>query len=230
MEKLIATNKKAYHDYFVEDTYEAGIVLVGCEVKSVRLGQINLRDSFVIIKNGEVFMLGTHISPYKMGSYYNVDPRRTRKLLLNRSEINKLRGKVEQKGYTLIPLKVYFKDALVKVEIGLCKGKELHDKRQAKRKQQKLAKSDERIQHSIKSKLDFCKKKARPRTCFFISFYCFISIIYIALYRLFVISNKVIEEAYATRDGVDIHVFVGSVHSAELFESERAWGTTDCVF
>ncbi len=131
MEKLIAQNKKAYHDYFVEDTYEAGIVLVGCEVKSIRLGAINLRDSFVIIKNGEVFMIGTHISPYKMGSYNNVDPRRTRKLLLNRSEINKLRGKVEQKGYTLVPLKVYFKDALVKVQIGLCKGKELHDKRQA---------------------------------------------------------------------------------------------------
>lgn len=131
MEKLIAQNKKAYHDYFVEDTYEAGIVLVGCEVKSIRLGAINLRDSFVIIKNGEVFMIGTHISPYKMGSYNNVDPRRTRKLLLNRSEINKLRGKVEQKGYTLVPLKVYFKDALVKVQIALCKGKELHDKRQA---------------------------------------------------------------------------------------------------
>ncbi len=131
MEKFIAQNKKAYHDYFVEDTYEAGIVLVGCEVKSIRLGAINLRDSFVIIKNGEVFMIGAHISPYKMGSYNNVDPRRTRKLLLNRSEINKLRGKVEQKGYTLVPLKVYFKDALVKVQIGLCKGKELHDKRQA---------------------------------------------------------------------------------------------------
>lgn len=131
MEKLIAQNKKAYHDYFVEDTYEAGIVLVGCEVKSIRLGAINLRDSFVIIKNGEVFMIGAHISPYKMGSYNNVNPRRTRKLLLNRSEINKLRGKVEQKGYTLVPLKVYFKDALVKVQIGLCKGKELHDKRQA---------------------------------------------------------------------------------------------------
>ncbi len=131
MEKLIAQNKKAYHDYFVEDTYEAGIVLVGCEVKSIRLGAINLRDSFVIIKNGEVFMIGAHISPYKMGSYNNGDPRRTRKLLLNRSEINKLRGKVEQKGYTLVPLKVYFKDALVKVQIGLCKGKELHDKRQA---------------------------------------------------------------------------------------------------
>lgn len=131
MEKLIAQNKKAFHDYFVEDTYEAGVVLVGCEVKSIRLGAINLCDSFVIIKNGEAFLLGAHISPYKMGSYNNVDPRRTRKLLLNRSEINKLRGRVEQKGYTLIPLKVYFKDALVKVQIGLCKGKELHDKRQA---------------------------------------------------------------------------------------------------
>ena len=131
MEKLIATNKKAYHDYFVEDTYEAGVVLVGCEVKSVRAGAVNLRDSFVIIKNGEVWMLNVHIAPYKQGSYNNVDSKRTRKLLLNRREINKLRGKVEQKGYTLVPLKIYFKGALVKVEIGLCKGKELHDKRAA---------------------------------------------------------------------------------------------------
>ena len=131
MEKLIATNKKAYHDYFVEDTYEAGVVLVGCEVKSVRAGAVNLRDSFVIIKNGEVWMLNVHIAPYKQGSYNNVDSKRTRKLLLNKREINKLRGKVEQKGYTLIPLKIYFKDALVKIEIGLCKGKELHDKRAA---------------------------------------------------------------------------------------------------
>ncbi len=129
MEKTVANNKKAYHDYFVEDTYEAGIVLVGSEVKSIRQGALNLRDSFVIVKKGEAFVLGMHISPYKMGSYFNVDARRTRKLLLNRAEINKLRGKVEQKGYTLIPLRVYFKDALVKVEIGLCKGKELHDKR-----------------------------------------------------------------------------------------------------
>ncbi|MDE7372892.1 MAG: SsrA-binding protein SmpB [Clostridia bacterium] len=129
MEKIVATNKKAYHDYFVEDTYEAGIVLVGSEVKSIRQGALNLRDSFVIIKNGEAFVIGMHVSPYKMGSYFNVDARRTRKLLLNRAEINKLRGKVEQKGFTLIPLKVYFKDALVKVELGLCKGKELHDKR-----------------------------------------------------------------------------------------------------
>ena len=129
MERVVATNKKAYHDYFVEDTYEAGIVLVGSEVKSIRQGALNLRDSFVIIKNGEAFVIGMHVSPYKMGSYFNVDARRTRKLLLNRAEINKLRGKVEQKGFTLIPLKVYFKDALVKVELGLCKGKELHDKR-----------------------------------------------------------------------------------------------------
>lgn len=131
MERIVATNKKAYHDYFVEDTYEAGIVLVGSEVKSIRQGALNLRDSFVIIKNGEAFVIGLHISPYKMGSYFNVDPRRTRKLLLNKAEINKLRGRVEQKGFTLIPLKVYFKGSLVKVELGLCKGKELHDKRAA---------------------------------------------------------------------------------------------------
>lgn len=129
MEKLVATNKKAYHDYFVEDSYEAGIVLVGTEVKSVRGGAVNLRDSFVIIKNGEAFMLNAHIAPYEKGSYFNVEGRRTRKLLLNRAEINKLRGRVEQKGYTLVPLKMYFKGSLVKVEIGLCKGKELHDKR-----------------------------------------------------------------------------------------------------
>ena len=129
MERIVATNKKAYHDYFVEDTYEAGIVLVGSEVKSIRQGALNLRDSFVIIKNGEAFVIGMHVSPYKMGSYFNVDARRTRKLLLNRAEINKLRGKVEQKGFTLIPLKVYFKESLVKFELGLCRGKELHDKR-----------------------------------------------------------------------------------------------------
>ncbi len=128
-ERIVATNKKAYHDYFVEDTYEAGIVLVGSEVKSIRQGALNLRDSFVIIKNGEAFVIGMHVSPYKMGSYFNVDARRTRKLLLNRAEINKLRGKVEQKGFTLIPLKVYFKESLVKIELGLCRGKELHDKR-----------------------------------------------------------------------------------------------------
>ena len=129
--KLIAENRKARHDYFIEDTYEAGIVLVGCEVKSIRQGSVNLRDSFAIIKNGEVFAVGMHIAPYQMGSYYNHDPRRNRKLLLNKAEIRKLKAKVEQKGYTLVPLKVYFKDALVKIELGLCKGKKLYDKRES---------------------------------------------------------------------------------------------------
>ena len=101
--KLIAENRKARHDYFVEDTYEAGIVLVGCEVKSIRQGQVNLRDSFAIIKNGEVFAVGMHVAPYQMGSYFNHDPRRNRKLLLNKAEIRKLKAKVEQKGYTLVP-------------------------------------------------------------------------------------------------------------------------------
>ncbi|MBP3291448.1 MAG: SsrA-binding protein SmpB [Clostridia bacterium] len=140
--KLIAENRKARHDYFVEDTYEAGIVLVGCEVKSIRQGQVNLRDSFAIIKNGEVFAVGMHIAPYQMGSYFNHDPRRNRKLLLNKAEIRKLKAKVEQKGYTLVPLKIYFKDALVKVELGLCKGKETHDKRESIKRREEDRKID----------------------------------------------------------------------------------------
>lgn len=131
MFKVIATNKKAYHDYFIEETYEAGIQLEGSEVKSIRLGNINLKDSFALVRRNEVFLMNVHISPYKMGSFYNPEPRRDRRLLLNRQEINKLRGKVEKKGYTLVATKVYFKDSLVKVEIGVAKGKELHDKRQA---------------------------------------------------------------------------------------------------
>lgn len=129
MGKTVATNKKAYHDYFIEDTYEAGIELCGCEVKSVRLGNINLKDSYAVIKNGEVFLIGAHISPYKMGSYYNAEPRRTRKLLLHKQEILKLAGKVFEKGYTLVVTKVYFVSGLVKVELGLAKGKEGRDKR-----------------------------------------------------------------------------------------------------
>ena len=140
--KLIAENRKARHDYFVEDTYEAGIVLVGCEVKSIRQGAVNLRDSFAIIKNGEVFAVGMHIAPYQMGSYFNHDPRRNRKLLLNKAEIRKLKAKVEQKGYTLVPLKIYFKDALVKVELGLCKGKETHDKRESIKRREEDRKID----------------------------------------------------------------------------------------
>lgn len=127
--KIVANNKKAYHDYFIDSTYETGIVLVGSEVKSIRLGGVNLKDSFCIIKNGEIFILNMHVSPYEKGSYFNEDPRRTRKLLMKRAEIDKLLGKVSSKGYTLVPTKIYFKGGLVKVEIGLAKGKELHDKR-----------------------------------------------------------------------------------------------------
>ncbi|NCA92420.1 SsrA-binding protein SmpB [bacterium] len=138
MERLVATNKKAYHDFFIEETFEAGIQLVGSEVKSIRLGGINLKDSFAFIKNGEIILSNVHISPYKMGSYFNEDPRRDRRLLMHKREIDKLRGKVEQKGYTIVATKVYFKNSLVKIEIALAKGKELHDKRQAlKEKQQK---------------------------------------------------------------------------------------------
>ena len=117
-------------------------MLVGCEVKSIRQGQVNLRDSFAIIKNGEVFAVGMHIAPYQMGSYFNHDPRRNRKLLLNKAEIRKLKAKVEQKGYTLVPLKIYFKDALVKVELGLCKGKETHDKRESIKRREEDRKID----------------------------------------------------------------------------------------
>ena len=128
--KVIASNKKAFHDYFVEETLEAGIVLVGTEVKSVRLGAVNLRDSYAVIKGGEVFLVGAHIAPYEKGSYFNVDPRRTRKLLLAKTEIRKLAARTERKGYTLVPLKIYLKGSLVKVELGLCRGKEQRDKRE----------------------------------------------------------------------------------------------------
>ena len=134
--KIIATNKKAYHDFFIEDTYEAGIQLVGSEVKSLRNGGLNLKDSFAVIKNGEVFLVGAHISPYKMGSCFNPDPRRDRRLLLHKKEIARLRGKVEQKGYALVVTKAYFKQSLVKVELALAKGKEAHDKRQALKEKQ----------------------------------------------------------------------------------------------
>lgn len=129
--KIVATNKKAYHDYFIEDCIEAGIVLVGSEVKSIRLGQVNMKDTYCLIRGDEIELINLHISPYEKGSYFNVDSRRSRKLLLKKAEINKLRGKVEQKGYTLVPTKLYFKQGLVKVEIATAKGKELHDKRQS---------------------------------------------------------------------------------------------------
>jgi len=129
MDNVIVKNRKALHDYFVEDTVEAGIMLVGCEVKSLRKGEANLKDSYVSIKQDGAYLLNAHISPYDKGSYFNVDAKRDRKLLLNKSELIKLKSKVAEKGYTLIPLSLYFKGALVKVELALCKGKMLHDKR-----------------------------------------------------------------------------------------------------
>ncbi|MGI6213879.1 MAG: SsrA-binding protein SmpB [Christensenellales bacterium] len=136
--KNIATNKKAYHDYFIEDTLEAGVELVGSEVKSVRRGTVNLKDSFALVRDNQIFLIGMHISVYEKGSYFNPDPKRERRLLLKKAEILKLKAKTEQKGYTLVPTRIYLKDALVKIELGVAKGKELHDKRRAiKEKEQK---------------------------------------------------------------------------------------------
>ena len=142
--KQIAANRKAYHDYFVDDKYEAGISLVGTEVKSLRAGQVNLKDSYCTIKNGEIFANGIHISPYEQGNIFNRDPRRIRKLLMHKREILKLFALVSQKGYTLIPLSLYFKDSKVKVEIGLCRGKKLYDKRDAEAEKQ-ASRDSERI-------------------------------------------------------------------------------------
>ena len=129
--KPIAQNKKAYHDYFVEETYECGLSLMGTEVKSMRQGKVNLKESFCILRGGEVFAEGMHISPYDHGNIFNPDPLRPKKLLLHKAEIRKLAGLVSRQGYTLIPLKVYLKDGRMKLEMGLCRGKKLHDKRDA---------------------------------------------------------------------------------------------------
>ncbi|MEW6714033.1 MAG: SsrA-binding protein SmpB [Nitrospirota bacterium] len=130
MENIVSTNRKAYHDYFIQETYEAGIVLLGTEVKSLREGKANLKDSHVIIKGDEAFLLNCHISPYTYGNLQNHDPLRTRKLLLHKREINKLWGALSQQGLTLIPLKIYFKKGKAKVEIGLAKGKRQYEKRE----------------------------------------------------------------------------------------------------
>ena len=134
--KIIANNKKAYHEYFVLEKFEAGIELHGTEVKSIRAGRINLKESWCMIKNGEIFVNGMHISPYEQGNIFNKDPFRVRKLLMHRKEIDRLFGKIKQEGLTLIPTSVYFKNSRVKVEIGLCKGKNLHDKRETLAKKQ----------------------------------------------------------------------------------------------
>lgn len=127
--KIIAQNKKAYHDYFVDEKYEAGIELFGTEVKSIRAGKVNVKESYCDIKDGEVFVVGMHISPYEQGNVFNKDPLRPKKLLLHKREILKLFGLTAQKGYTLVPLQIYLKNSRVKVEIGLCRGKKLYDKR-----------------------------------------------------------------------------------------------------
>ena len=128
-EKQIAANRKARHEYFVEETYECGLALHGTEVKSMRQGRVNLKEAFCQVKNGEMWVIGMHISPYEQGNIFNVDPLRDKKLLMHKSEIRKLASQVQRQGYTLIPLRIYLKDGRMKLELGLCKGKQLHDKR-----------------------------------------------------------------------------------------------------
>lgn len=146
--KIVSTNRKARHEYFIEETFEAGISLKGTEVKSIRQGRCNIKEGYAQVINGEVFLFNVHVSPYEQGNIYNKDPIRTRKLLLHKREINKLTGYITQKGYTLIPLSVYIKDGLVKVEIGVARGKKLYDKRED------IAKKDveRKIQRELKER------------------------------------------------------------------------------
>lgn len=147
--KLIANNKKAYFDYFIEDKYEAGIALHGTEVKSLRMGKCSLKESFLRVEKGEVFIYNMHIGPYEKGNIFNKDPLRVRKLLLHKYEINKIAGQIAQKGYTLVPLQIYFKGSIVKVEIGLARGKKLYDKREeiAKKDQRREAEKDFKVKN-----------------------------------------------------------------------------------
>ena len=146
--KPVTQNRKAYHDYFIEDKYEAGIELFGTEVKSVRAGNVNLKDSFCTVKDGELFAHGMHISPYEKGNIFNRDPMRPKRLLMHRKEINKLRARIQQDGLTLIPLSLYLKDSLVKVELGLARGKKLYDKREAAARRD----ADREIDRTMKEK------------------------------------------------------------------------------
>ena len=147
--KLVANNKKAYHDYFIEEKYEAGLALHGTEVKSLRLGKCSIKEAFIKIEQGEVFVYGMHVSPYEKGNIFNKDPLRVKKLLLHRQEIRRMSGRIAEKGYTLVPLQVYFKNGLAKVEIGLAKGKKLYDKRQdiAKKDQRREAEKEFKIRN-----------------------------------------------------------------------------------
>ena len=147
--KQVAKNSKAYHDYFVDDTYEAGIALFGTEIKSIRGGQVNLKDSYCSIKDGEIFVVGMHVSPYEHGNIFNRDPLRKRRLLMHKKEILKLHGLVAQKGVSLIPLSLYFSGSRVKVEVGLCRGKKLYDKRESIAKHD----ADREIERKMKDRL-----------------------------------------------------------------------------
>ena len=149
--KLVANNKKAYHDYFIEEKYEAGLVLHGTEVKSLRMGKCSIKEAFIRIENSEVFIYGMHISPYEKGNIFNKDPLRVKKLLLHKQQIRKLIGNSAEKGYTIVPLQVYFRDGRAKIEVGLAKGKKLYDKRQD------IAKKDQRreAEKELKAKLHF---------------------------------------------------------------------------
>ncbi len=148
--KLIANNKKAWHDYFIDQTYEAGISLAGTEVKSLRMGKCSLKESYIRDEHGELIIYGMNISPYEKGNIFNKDPLRPRKLLLHRGEINKLAGAVSQKGYTIVPLKVYLKGSLIKVEIGLARGKKLYDKREATAKKDMKREAEREFKMSVK--------------------------------------------------------------------------------
>ncbi len=147
--KLVANNKKAYHEFFIEEKFEAGLALAGTEVKSLRMGKCSIKEAFVRIEKGEVFVYGMHISPYEKGNLFNKDPLRPRKLLLHKREIWKLAGQIKEKGYTIVPLQVYFKEGRAKIEIGLAKGKKLYDKRQdiAKKDQRREAEKDFKIRN-----------------------------------------------------------------------------------
>jgi len=148
--RIIAQNRKAWHDYFVDEKYEAGIALFGTEVKSIRQGAVNLKDSYCSLKNGELFVIGMHISPYEKGNIFNREPLRDRKLLMHKREIMKLGGLVTQKGYTLVPLSLYFSGKNVKVEVGLCRGKKLYDKRDAAAEKQASREMDRRLRDQSK--------------------------------------------------------------------------------
>ena len=146
--KVIAQNRKAFHDYYVEEKYECGIALFGTEVKSIRLGKVNLKESWAQIRKGEIWVEGMHISPYEHGNIFNRDPLRAKKLLMHRNEIRKLDGLVMRQGFTLIPLEIYFKNGRVKLQLGLCKGKHLHDKRESMAKKD----SEREIQRALREK------------------------------------------------------------------------------